>query len=87
MRLALAVLVLLIGFRALAADPSIGTPYTLYRNSVTDPNMRLHIATFDAMERETYNFENCRVAAELFQAQPGVKTKFWCEKGRFKSAP
>ena len=58
--------------------------FTLYRNSVTDPNMRLHVATFDANEKEEYNRENCDVAQKLFGAQPGVKTKFWCEKGRFK---
>ncbi|MBI2312506.1 MAG: hypothetical protein HYU77_08395 [Betaproteobacteria bacterium] len=58
--------------------------FTLYRNSVTDPNMRLHVATFDANEKEEYNRENCDVAQKLFGAQPGVKTRFWCEKGRFK---
>ena len=58
--------------------------YTLYRNSVTHVNMRIHVATFDANEKEKYNRENCDVARQLFQAQPGVKTKFWCEKGRYK---
>jgi hypothetical protein len=58
--------------------------FTLYRNSVTDSNMRLHVATFDAIEKEEYNRENCGTAAKLFGAQPGVKTKFWCEKGRFR---
>lgn len=58
--------------------------YTLYRNSVTDPNMRLHIATFDAAEKEEYNRENCDVAQKLFGVQPGVKTRFWCEKGRYR---
>ena len=58
--------------------------YTLYRNSVTDENMRLHIATFDALEGHDYNMSNCQIAAELFQRQDGVKTKFWCEKGGYK---
>jgi hypothetical protein len=58
--------------------------FTLYRNSVTDANMRTHVATFDASEKEEYNRENCDTAAKLFGAQPGVKTKFWCEKGRFR---
>ena len=53
-------------------------------DSVTDPNMRIHIATFDASEKEEYNRENCEIAAKLFGTQPGVKTKFWCEKGRFR---
>jgi hypothetical protein len=46
--------------------------------------MRLHVATFDANEQEEYNRENCEVAARLFAAQAGVKTKFFCEKGRFR---
>jgi len=61
--------------------------FTLYRNSVTDPSMRIHVATFDATEKEEYNRENCDTAAKLFGAQPGVKTKFWCEKGRFRKWP
>ena len=58
--------------------------YTLYRNSVTDESMRAHVATFDASDGHNYNMRNCQIAQELFQQQPGVKTKFWCEKGRFK---
>lgn len=63
---------------------------TLYRTSVVVPDARYHIATFDADDKKTgstrfaYNFENCQIAAELFQNQPGVKTKFWCEKGYFR---
>ena len=58
--------------------------YTLYRNSVTDENMRIHIATFNTDDNEAYNRENCDLAAKLFQSQKGVKTKFWCEKGAYK---
>ena len=58
--------------------------FTLYRNSVTDENMRIHVATFDASEKEEYNRGNCEQAQLLFQNQAGVKTKFWCEKGRYK---
>jgi hypothetical protein len=57
--------------------------FVLYHNSVTDENMRIHVATFDATDGgEAYNRSNCDQAQALFQAQPGVKTKFWCEKGR-----
>ena len=66
------------------SDASDGRTFTLYRNSVTDPNMRLHVATFDANQKEEYNRENCEVAARLLGSQPGVKTKFFCEKGRFR---
>lgn len=61
-----------------------GQTVALYRNSITDENMRLHVATFDATDGEAYNRGNCEQAQQLFQAQQGVKTKFWCEKGRFK---
>jgi len=58
--------------------------FTLYRNSITDENMRVHVATFDAADGEIYNKGNCEQAQLLFQAQPDIKTKFWCEKGAFK---
>ena len=58
--------------------------YTLYRNSVTDENMRIHVATFEASEGHDYNQGNCKISSELFQKQDGTKTKFWCEKGIYK---
>lgn len=67
-----------------ASFASEASVYTLYRNSLTNVNMRLHVATFDSSEGDSYNRENCELAASLFQSQAGVKTKFWCEKGRFK---
>jgi len=70
---------------AACGGPSDAEIFALYRNSVTSENMRLHIATFDAQDGEAYNRENCEQAKLLFQAQPGVKTRFWCEKGRFKN--
>jgi hypothetical protein len=56
--------------------------YTLYRNLT--PELRIHVATFDANEREDYNRENCEIAQSLFQNQPGIEVKYWCEKGRFR---
>jgi hypothetical protein len=61
-----------------------GEPYTLYRGSPVIENARIHIASFDAKEKESYNMENCQIAAELFQKQPGVTVKYWCEKGVFR---
>ncbi len=59
--------------------------FTLYRASVLDPNMRIHIATFDAAESsQSYNQENCAIAARLFAQQPGVTVRYWCEKGAFR---
>lgn len=46
--------------------------YTLYRSSVTGP-MRIHIATFDSNDGIEYN------------RQPGVKVRYWCEKGRYRA--
>ena len=68
----------------LVACDSSNNYYTLYRNSVTDETMRLHVATFDSSEGHAYNMGNCQIAQELFQKQDGVKTKFWCEKGSYK---
>ena len=62
--------------------------YTLYRSSPVPTDdlslRRVHVATFDAYENQSYNQENCQTAASLFQAQPGVIVKYWCEKGEFK---
>jgi hypothetical protein len=69
------------GIALAQADSTI---FTLYRNSAKDAAMRLHVATFDAKEDESYNRENCLVASNLFAAQPGVKVRYFCEKGRFR---
>jgi len=58
--------------------------FTLYRNSLADSNTRIHVATFDSKDGESFNKDNCDQAQLLFQNQSGVKTKFWCEKGQFK---
>lgn len=58
--------------------------YTLYRSSVAIPELRIHVATFDAKDGPEYNRENCFLASTLFESQPGTKTKFWCELGRYK---
>lgn len=60
--------------------------YTLYRSSATNggESWRMHVATFDAKEGEAYNMGNCQIAKELFQKQPGISVRYWCEKGNFK---
>ena len=58
-----------------------GGAYTLYRNSPAFPEMRIHVATFDAAAGEDYNGENCRIASDLFVRQPGVTVRYWCERG------
>lgn len=62
-----------------------GKIYTLYRSSLVGGDMRVHVGTFDAeYEDETYNRENCFLAAALFQQQPGVTVKYWCERGKYE---
>jgi hypothetical protein len=70
----------------LTACSGAGTDiHTLYRNSVLDTTMRIHVATFDAADdAKGYNGENCNLAARLFSEQPGVTTRFWCEKGSYR---
>ncbi len=61
--------------------------FTLYRTSAVSnggENYRVHVATFDAAEDEAYNKGNCQIAQELFQKQPEVSIKYWCEKGKYK---
>jgi hypothetical protein len=58
--------------------------FTLYRDSPLGQEMRIHVATFDSADGKNYNQENCRLAADLFQAQPGVTARFWCEMGHFR---
>ena len=76
------------GFALLLSGCGSDNTYTLYRSgaggsSVAD-EMRIHVATFDADEKAAYNRENCDVAKDLFQNQPGVTVRYWCEKGRFR---
>ena len=63
--------------------------YTLYRTGVGLPDLRIHVATFDADDSKdpqfkTYNQDNCLNGARLFQNQPNTTVKYWCEKGRYK---
>jgi hypothetical protein len=62
--------------------------YTLYRTSAVEDQspkfQRTHVATFDAAGGEQYNRENCDIARTLFQAQPGIVVRYWCEKGRYR---
>lgn len=70
-----------------ASDPLYhGDTYTLYRDSPVfrDMPQRVHVATFNTAEGGTYNDENCRHAAILFNRQNGIVTTFWCEQGEFR---
>ncbi len=67
-----------------APDDNSGVVFTLYRNSAVNGTLRMHVATFDAADGKAYSLANCDHAADLFEGQPGVKTRFWCEPGRFR---
>ena len=58
--------------------------YTLYRTSVVNDSMRVHVATFDAAGGEIYNRDSCEYTRALYQDQPRIKTRFFCEKGRYR---
>lgn len=55
---------------------------TLYRESVVED--RVHIATFDTSYGEEHNARTCEITRDLFQSQPDILVKFWCEKGTFR---
>ena len=77
-------IIVLIGALALIGCEQHSATYTLYRSSATrGPAMRIHIATFDSKNGDEYNHENCEVARELFQRQPVVTVRYWCEMGRY----
>lgn len=76
-----------VGCAALAVTTACaggGSTYTLYRNGVANDSLRIHVATFDAKDGVEYNHDNCEQARELFQVQPSTRSRYWCEKGRFK---
>lgn len=61
--------------------------YTLYRNSILDPSMRIHVATFDTREGSNsnpYNQQQCEEIATLLRSNDEDQKRWWCEKGRFR---
>lgn len=70
--------------QSLPARADQTTAFTLLRDSVTDRTIRVHVASFDTDHGEAYNLENCNLVAVLLQQQPGVRTRFWCEKGPYR---
>ena len=67
------------------AEVDEGDVYTLYRTSyIGGESARVHVATFDSRWGHEYNKENCTTARDLFQNQPDVSVKYWCEAGYVK---
>ncbi|MGO4438550.1 hypothetical protein [Rhizobium sp. RAF56] len=70
-----------------AGAASAAGSFVLYRSGVGLPDLRIHVASFDAVQNwsggygsdAAYNSENCQTAASLFRSQPGVSVSYWCE--------
>ena len=60
-------------------SPPAGS-YRLFRTSLVPSDPLVLVATFDSQNGASYNQENCEVARSLFQSQPGVITRYVCEK-------
>lgn len=63
--------------------------YTLYRDSAIIENSRIHFATFNSNESESFNKRNCEDTAVLINNLPdlgisNLGAKYWCEKGYFR---
>lgn len=67
---------------------------TLYRNSMLDPAMRVHFASFNAPDKAPFNMDNCEMVARIMNANVDASSAkegkprnqsvgFWCERGDF----
>lgn len=67
---------------------------TLYRNSMLDPTMRVHFASFNAPDKAPFNIDNCEMVARIMNANVDASAAkegkprnqsagFWCERGNF----
>ena len=53
--------------------------FTLYQSSVTNPNMRVRLAVYDAPKGKNCDIQKCRTAQNLYQQQADT-ARFWCEQ-------
>jgi hypothetical protein len=75
----------LLGCESRSTDRS--ETYTLYRDSPVEPGLRLHVATFDANDRDDYNRDMCETVREFFTERPFMGARYWCEAGRYRENP
>ena len=77
-----------------SSDEDSPSPATLYRNSLLDPMMRVHFASFNAPDKAPFNIDNCEMVARIMNAnvdassakegKPRNRTVgFWCERGSY----
>ena len=80
-----AAVALLVGLTACAtaiADCQLQqNTFKLYRR-LTFPAERIHVASFDTTHGEAYNRDSCITARTLFESQPSVTVRYWCEPVR-----
>ena len=77
-----ALLTIVVAATACRKHPDV---YTLYRTESVGDSARIHVATFDADDEADDNRAMCEHARELFQLQPSMLSRFWCEKGRYRA--
>ena len=68
------------------AEPDSERVFALYRNNHLDPSIRVHVATFDAQNRD-FNEWYCKKAIKYFRADAksrGSDARYWCEVGYVK---
>lgn len=85
----LLMVIMFIWVSACCKSPASATDtQTLYRNSILDPSMRIHVATFDSAEggefNPDYNRAACSETAKLYQENDSAQKDWWCEKGSFR---
>lgn len=77
-----------------SAGESASDKATLYRNSILDPAMRVHFASFNAPDKAPFNIDNCEMVARIMNANVDASSAkegkprnqavgFWCERGNF----
>jgi hypothetical protein len=74
-------LVFSVSLAACGSNSNDKLSFTLYQSSVTNPNMRVRVAVYDAPNGKNYNIQKCRTAQNLYQQQADT-ARFWCEQGK-----
>lgn len=72
-----AVLLLVVSAVVLTGCDGNDPKYNLYRTSVVLPDP-IYVASFDANEGNMWNYENCTKAAEMMNAEPGLRVTYFC---------
>jgi len=74
-------LVFSVSLAACGSNSNDKSSFTLYQSSVTNPNMRVRLAVYDAPKGKKCDIQKCRTAQNPYQQQADT-ARFWCEQGR-----